>query len=176
MQAQVPNSPYVGLWTRLEGFQPSELADLISKRHAVRLGLMRNTIHLVTARDCLALYPLFPATLERTLKTSPFGRNLVGVDISAVVAQARVLLQDKPRTFSELGLLLRQRWPDRDPTSLAYVIRHLVPIVQVPPRGICGKNGQPSWTSAEHWLARRPAAMQPADKLFRRYLRAFGPA
>src|SRR5437763_82180 len=134
MQAQVPNSPYVGLWTRLEGFQPSELADLISKRRAVRLGLMRNTIHVVTARDCLALYPLFPATLERALKTSPFGRNLVGVDMSAVVAQARVLLQDKPRTFSELGLLLRQRWPDRDPTSLAYVIRHLVPIVQVPPR------------------------------------------
>ena len=176
MQAQVPNSPYVGLWTRLEGFQPSELADLISKRRAVRLGLMRNTIHLVTARDCLALYPLFPATLERTLKTSPFGRNLVGVDMSAVVAQARVLLQDKPRTFSELGKLLQQRWPDRDPTSLAYVIRHLVPIVQVPPRGIWGKSGQPTWTSAEHWLGRPPAAKPSLEKLVRRYLGAFGPA
>jgi len=65
MQAQVPNSPYVGLWTRLEGFQPKELTELISKRRAVRLGLLRNTIHLVTARDCLALYPLFPATLDR---------------------------------------------------------------------------------------------------------------
>jgi len=176
MQAQVPNSPYVGLWTRLEGFQPGELADLISKRRAVRLGLMRNTIHLVTARDCLALYPLFPATLERTLKTSPFGRNLVGVDMSAVVAEARVLLQDKPRTFSELGLLLRQHWPDRDPTSLAYVIRHLVPIVQVPPRGIWGKSGQPTWTSAEHWLGRPPAAKPSLEKLVRRYLAAFGPA
>ena len=176
MQAQVPNSPYVGLWTRLEGFQPSELADLISKRRAVRLGLMRNTIHLVTARDCLALYPLFPATLERTLKTSPFGRNLVGVDMSAVVAEARVLLQDKPRTFSELGLLLRQHWPDRDPTSLAYVIRHLVPIVQVPPRGIWGKSGQPTWTSAEHWLGRPPVAKPSLEKLVRRYLAAFGPA
>src|SRR5256714_6214156 len=92
MQAQVPNSPYVGLWTRLEGFQPKELAELISKRRAVRLGLLRNTIHLVTARDCLALYPLFPATLERTLKTSPFGRNLGGVDRTPVVAQAPVLL------------------------------------------------------------------------------------
>ena len=176
MQAQVPNSPYVGLWTRLEGFRPSELADLISKRRAVRLGLLRNTIHLVTARDCLALYPLFPTTLERTLKTSPFGRNLVGVDMSSVVAAARVLLQDIPRTFSELGKLLQQRWPDRDPTSLAYVIRHLVPIVQVPPRGIWGKSGQPTWTSAEHWLGRPPAAKPSLEKLVRRYLGAFGPA
>jgi hypothetical protein len=176
MQAQVPNSPYVGLWTRLEGFQPSELADLINTRRAVRLGLLRNTIHLVTARDGLALYPLFPATLERTLKSSPFGRNLVGVDMSAVVAQARTLLQEKPRTFSELGALLNQRWPDRDPTSLAYVIRHLVPIVQVPPRGIWGKSGQPTWTSAEHWLGRTPAAKPSLEKLVRRYLAAFGPA
>src|SRR6266702_4217265 len=176
MQAQVPNSPYVGLWTRLEGFRPSELADLIGKRRAVRLGLLRNTIHLVTARDCLALYPLFPTTLERTLKTSPFGRNLVGMDMSSVVAAARVLLQDKPRTFSELGKLLQQRWPDRDPTSLAYVIRHLVPIVQVPPRGIWGKSGQPTWTSAEHWLGRPPAAKPSLEKLVRRYLGAFGPA
>ncbi len=176
MQAQVPNSPYVGLWTRLEGFQPGELADLIRKRRAVRLGLMRNTIHLVTARDCLDLYPLFPATLERTLKSSPFGRNLVGVDMSAVVAQARTLLEEKPRTFSELGNLLKQRWPDRDPTSLAYVIRHLVPIVQVPPRGIWGTSGQPTWTSAEHWLGRTPTTKPSLEKLVRRYLGAFGPA
>jgi hypothetical protein len=176
MQAQVPNAPYIGLWTRLDGFQPNELADLINKRRAVRLGLMRNTIHLVTARDCLALYRLFPATLERTLKSSPFGRNLVGVDMSAVVAEARVLLQDKPRTFSELGKLLQQRWPDRDPTSLAYVIRHLVPIVQVPPRAIWGKSSQATWASAEDWLG-RPLSTKPSiDKMVLRYLAAFGPA
>jgi hypothetical protein len=176
MQAQVPNSPYVGLWTRLEGFQPDELADLISKRRAVRLGLMRNTIHLVTARDCLALYPLFHAVLERTLKTSHFGRNLVGVDMSAVVAQAGALLEEKPRTFSQLGTLMQRTWPDRDPTSLAYAIRHLVPIVQVPPRGIWGKSGQATWTTAELWLG-RPLRLEPSiEKLIRRYLAAFGPA
>ena len=176
MQAQVPNSPYVGLWTRLEGFQPIELADLINKRRAVRLGLMRNTIHLVTARDCLEQRPHFQSLFERGWQTSHFGRNLVGIDISAVIAEATVLMREKPRTFAELGKLLQRRWPERDATSLAYAIRYLVPIVQVPPRGIWGKSAQPSWTSTEIWLA-RPLAPKPSiDKLVVRYLAAFGPA
>jgi hypothetical protein len=176
MQAQVPNSPYVGLWTRLEGFHPDELADLINTRRAVRLGLMRNTIHLVTARDCLEQRSHFQSLFERAWQTSHFGRNLVGIDIRAVIAEATLLMAEKPRTFSELGKLLQRRWPDRDATSLAYAIRYLVPIVQVPPRGIWGKSAQATWTSTELWL-RRPLAAKPSiDKLVLRYLAAFGPA
>jgi hypothetical protein len=176
MQAQVPNSPYVGLWTRLEGFQPNELADLINSRRAVRLGLMRNTIHLVTARDSLAQRPLYQSLFDRGWQTSSFGRNLVGVDISAVIAKATVLMKERPRTFAELGKLLQRGWPDRDATSLAYAIRYLVPIIQVPPRGIWGKSAQPTWTSTELWLG-RPLATKPSiDKLVLRYLAAFGPA
>src|SRR5688500_75245 len=46
MQAQIPLDPYFALWSRLERFQPPELADLLTSRRVVRAALMRTTIHL----------------------------------------------------------------------------------------------------------------------------------
>ena len=58
MQAQVPENPYVALWSRIDGFRPEALSELIAERELVRAGLMRSTLHLVSARDCVAIHPL----------------------------------------------------------------------------------------------------------------------
>ncbi len=174
MQAQAPDPPYVGLWTRLEDFRPDELARLILDRRAVRIALMRNTVHLVTARDCLKLRPLVQPVIDRGLRASRKG--LEGVDIEALSAAGRALLEERARTAKELGVLLQERWPERDPASLARAIRHLAPLVQVPPRGVWGKSGQTTHTTAEAWLG-RPLDPDPSpDEMVARYLAAFGPA
>jgi len=49
LQVQAPKAPYVGLWTRLAGFRPQWLEDLVTERSVVRAHLMRNTVHLVDA-------------------------------------------------------------------------------------------------------------------------------
>ncbi len=54
LQAQAPFPPYYGLVSRLGGFRPDDLAALITRRNVVRIALMRGTIHLVSARDCLS--------------------------------------------------------------------------------------------------------------------------
>ena len=51
MQSQAPGPPYVGLWSRLEGFAFDELAGLMKDRSVLRIVLMRGTLHLVSARD-----------------------------------------------------------------------------------------------------------------------------
>src|SRR5437763_1266824 len=76
MQAQAPNLPYIGLWSRLSGFRTEELSRLVETRAAVRISLMRNTIHLVTTRDAVALKPFLMALGERGfLRGGPCGRG-----------------------------------------------------------------------------------------------------
>jgi Winged helix DNA-binding domain len=177
LQAQEPRDPYVALWTRLEGFDPTELGGMVADGRAVRSPLMRATIHLVTPRDCLTLHPLVQPVLERNFWTgSPFGRRVKGIDVDALLADGRALIEKRPRTTAQLRTLLAERWPGHDPSSLAYAITHLVPVVQVPPRGVWNGKGLPTWTTTESWL-RQPVDPSPSiDRVVLRYLAAFGPA
>jgi Winged helix DNA-binding domain len=176
MQAQVPTDPYIGLWTRLEHFRQDELARLVTEREAVRVGFLRTTLHLVSARDCLTLWPVLRPVMERAYRGSPFGRNLAGLDNDDVQSAGGAILEERPRTISELGRSLGELWPDRDPSSLAYALRFLEPIVQVPPRGVWGAKGRAVWTTAEAWLGQPLGIDSSPDRLVHRYLAAFGPS
>jgi hypothetical protein len=178
MQAQAPLVPYFGLWTRLAGFEPRELVELIESRAVVRApAMLRTTIHLMSARDCLSMRPVLQPVQERGFRTgSPFGRQLAGIDLDEVLAVGRSLLDEKPRTVSDLRGHLSERFPGWDPSSLAYAVRYLVPIVQVPPRGIWGKGGQPLIESTEKWLGMPLGTDASPDEMIVRYLRSFGPA
>lgn len=175
LQAQAPFPPYYGLWSRLDGFLPGDLSSLILERRVVRIGLMRGTIHLVSADDCLRLRPVLQPVLERGLRAN-FGRQLTGVDRAALAAAGRVLVEDRPMTFSELGAALSPQWPGHPAAALAQCVRGLVPLVQVPPRAVWGEAGRAAHTSAEAWLGRPLAASASPDQVVLRYLAAFGPA
>jgi hypothetical protein len=176
LQAQNTPSPYVALWSRLEGFRPEALSRLLRARRAVRLALHRSTIHLVTARDCLALRPVMQPALERALASSPFGRRLGGLDLGALAGVGRGLLEAEPLTTSELGARLAARGTGVDAEALGQAMRALLPLVQVPPRGLWGEGGPPRCATAEAWIGRALATDAAPDALALRYLAAFGPA
>ncbi len=177
MQSQVPDSPYYGLWSRLADFRAESLSSLIERRGAVRIALMRSTIHLVTSRDCLDLRPVLDDVQIRSLYVGgPFGRNIEGMSLDDLVARGRALLEETPRTIGQLGKALAETWPKRDPTSLGYAIRNLVPMVQIPPRGLWRTSGQTRCTTAEAWLGRSLGTHRAPNEMIKRYLAAFGPA
>ena len=127
LQAQNPLDPYSALWSRLEGFDPAVLADAVVERRLVRIVVMRGTIHLVTADDCLRLRPLVQPVLDGEMaRHSQFKATLAGLDLEPVLAFARPYLAE-PRSVRHLRAALAERFPDLDPGALA-------PGVPQPPR------------------------------------------
>jgi Winged helix DNA-binding domain len=193
LQAQAPLAPYVGLAARLGGFDPDDLKVLLTGRAVLRAHLMRNTVHLVTAQDFVAFRALFQPVMDRAL-AGAFGRRLAGVDLAELQAVARPLLAGSALTRTQLGEQLAAYWPSHEPAALAYAATHLLPLVQVPPRGLWGCGGPATWFLAAAWLDRPAAAgqelasqepappagppdrAQAAAQLVLRYLAAYGPA
>ncbi|MFD4179553.1 winged helix DNA-binding domain-containing protein [Rhodococcus sp. NPDC058514] len=176
LQAQAPMAPYFALWARLKGFRPADLSSLIENRDVVRIVVMRGTVHAVTAADALALRPWVQPIMDADLRTNTLHKNgLVGMDLAALADWSRATLEHTPLSMAELRPLLAERWPDRDPVALAHGVRNLLPLVQVPPRGIWGRSGQPVCTTLERWTDAPLSESQP-DEMILRYLAAYGPA
>ena len=89
LQAQIPRDPYVALWSRLAGFDPDELGRDVAERRAVRIVVMRATIHLVTADDALTLRPLTQPVLAAELRRHPeHAPRLRDLDLDPIMAIA----------------------------------------------------------------------------------------
>jgi hypothetical protein len=176
MQAQNPHDPYYALWARIDGFDAAELSAMIDRREALRGALMRATLHLTTTEDFVFLRSLLQPTLSAVLGSTAFAKDTAHVDRDALLAFGRALLEERPMTRAQLGPLLHERWPDAPGASLAQVVTYLLPVVQVPPRGIWGHSGPAVWATLERWAGVSVPADVDPRQLVLRYLAAFGPA
>ncbi|MEQ8675362.1 MAG: winged helix DNA-binding domain-containing protein [Aggregatilineales bacterium] len=174
LQSQIPNPPYIGLWTRLHNFKRDDLTQLMESRQIVRAAMMRSTLHLVSAGDHHRFRPVIQPAIERALR-SFFGKRGRSLDIEKLVAAARPFLLEDYRTTGDLRACLLEVEPDADADAMAYLIRTYLPLVQVPPGGTWGAGSMAAYAIAEDWLGE---FNQTADlrTLFFRYLEACGPA
>lgn len=176
MQGQNPHDPYYALWARIRGFRAGELSKLLAGRAVVRAALMRGTIHLVSAHDYRSMRPIFHSVLTRVLGSTTFARDTREPDPETLLFVAREVIAEQPRTRAELARLLEERWPSVPGSSLAQVATYLLPLVQIPPRGLWGESGAARWALAESWLGSPLDPPQEPDGIILRYLGAFGPA
>lgn len=185
LQAQAPNPPYYGLWTRLAEFRHDDLTTLLTERRVVRAACQRSTLHLVSARDFAALRGVFDDVLDRQLRGA-YGKALAGIDFADIVAAGEVLLRKQRLTNAELGARLAERWPGCDETALAAVLRCHRALIHVPPAGTWDYNKSAQLALAAAWLSEL-GLTEPLDASAAidasvisawvpRYLAAFGPA
>ena len=175
LQAQAPLPPYLGLWSRLRGFDPDVLGRMLTEREVVRLTLMRGTVHLVTPRDAALLRPLVQVAIERG-HNGAFGRRMGGAEPDAVAAAAREELEAGPLTARELANALVARGIGGDVEAIGNAVRAYVPLVQLPPRGVWGKGGRARYATLSAWTGLDVEAEPSIDDVVLRYLGAFGPA
>ena len=176
MQAQEPGPPYLGLWSRLEGFDEAELAEAIENRQVVRATVMRGTLHLLPSKDFVRLRSaLAPAVGEGMLRV--LGKRAQGLDVAELVEQGRSLFDDADAlSAKQLRDALAERHPEADVRALAAVVRTQIPLVRVPDGGRWGFTPKAPFTDAERWLGQPLRKSADRKELVRRYLGAFGPA
>lgn len=177
LQAQSTTSPYLSLWTRLDGFERHQLVRALKRRRLVKAIIQRGTLHIVTPSDYWAF-----ATARRKLGgivwPPSYEARLPTVSLVKLAAAVAAELEGVELTFKEVRALLEPyEQPGISPTFIWRRIQGHAYIVHVPPSGIWGYGGQGVYTAAEGTLVGGPPpAEEGFDRLVRTYLAAYGPA
>lgn len=175
LQAQWPKPPFIGLWSRLAGFQRDDLAALLKQRKAVRATTLRGTLHVVSAKDYLGFRGVMLPMLTRSV-TAILRERAKGLDFQGIEAAARSFYQGGPRTFDEVRDFLLTKYPYCDERALGLTARMLVPLVMEPTDAAWTFPSVSKFALAELWLGKKPSLLGDPQSLVLRYLAAFGPA
>ena len=168
LQAQYAPSMYIGLWSRLEGFDRSTLTGALHRRTVVQGTLMRATIHLVSAAD----YWPFAVGIRAERRAWWLRVHRAEPDESAHVVAARRLRRRLAR-----GPLRRREIQELLGKEAASGVGLWLDLVRVPPSGTWEQRRADLYGSAEDWLGPEDATPDDGlDRLVSRYLAGFGPA
>ena len=168
LQAQLPRPPFIGLWTRLEGFRREDLVRLIERGDVVRATMFRATLHLMSRRDYVKFRTAIQPALSWGMAAVLKGR--AGFDVAGLLAGAAEFFREG-RTFDEFRDHLLSRDPECDARAIAYAVRLHLPLVNVAAET---KWGYPAGAPFASFDAVEAEAA--SEDLVLRYLGAFGPA
>src|SRR5262245_44069732 len=165
LQAQYAPSAYVGLWSRVEGFERDALTRALERRTLVQATLMRNTIHIVSRAD------YWPLVIAVRAERMAWSRSVQRTDERAVRRKAerlRRFLADGPRRQKEVA----------DAGLWVPGVGIWLDVVRVPPSGTWERRRADLYGLAEDWVGPEPKLGEEdaREHLVRRYLGAFGPA
>lgn len=170
LQTQYAPSAYIGLWSRLDGFQRPQLTQALERGRIIQGTLMRVTIHMVSARD----YPLLTEAVRRSrqewwLRVAR-DRALDSAGHIEVASILRDALLDGPRTRAQLIEILVASGFGKDIWEGAGL---WIDMIRVPPSGTWERRRADLYGLAPSGSVSEAEGL---EHLVRRYLGGFGPA
>ncbi len=172
IQAQYAPSSYIGLWSRIDGFQRQHLTRALERGGLLQGTLMRVTIHIVTAKD----YPLLTEAIRLSRRAwwqrVSRERRLDGHEMASAADVVRRALAGGPLTRKELIETLSE---EGYPKDVWEGVGLWVDMIRVPPSGTWERRRADIYGLA-------PEPTSPVTEgaglthLVARYLGGFGPA
>lgn len=171
IQAQYAPSMYIGLWSRLQGFERVRLTRALERRSVVQGTLLRTTIHLVSPRD----WWTFSAAVRRERREGWLRYRRGEPSEKQMDAGARRLasrLQEGPVKRSELQEIVGLGARGTNGASV------WLDLVRIPPSGTWKQRRADLFADAASWITPPDeiAEGEAQADLVRSYLRGFGPA
>jgi winged helix DNA-binding protein len=180
LQAQWPPSPYLGLWTRLDGFTPDQLVRAVARRTVVKATLMRTTLHLVSAADYLSYAGIYRQSRIRELQRQLAAQG-EDADFAEDGERVAAFAAEKARSRPELLALLgrpKLRIEERAPWLAWYGLSAYAGLVNGPSSSVWRQHtAGGTFVPARTWLgADAVEGDAAAASLVRSYLAGFGPS
>jgi hypothetical protein len=172
LQAQYAPSMYIGLWSRMEGFEREQLDRALERRSVAQGTLMRATIHLVSKGDYWPMaLGIRRSRREAWLNTS-YRRDYNAKQMSAAARKLRSRIEDETMGRKEIHELLGSD------SVVTNGVNMWLDLVRVPPSGTWERRRADLYAAAEHRQGPPPKIdeKEGLELLVRRYLGGFGPA
>ena len=174
LQAQEPAAPYLALWNRIDGFDPSDLDRSFADGAIVKASLFRFTLHAVAADD------ISWARAAMQSRVRDAGYHAILDDIGLTAERIDDLLEQlskvmaEPHSNADMEQVLSQLVPEADdPARLWSALRIVGAFRNAPTTDLWSFGRTPAFLPCTAAADDEPAA---TAELVRRYLTAFGPA
>jgi len=173
LQAQYAPSMYIGLWSRMEGFERDQLDRALKRRSVAQGTLMRATIHLVSKADYWPMAIGVRRSRREAWVEGRARRGYTAKQASSAARELRARLGDGTMSRKEIHELLGSD------SVITNGVNMWLDLVRVPPSGTWDRRRADLYAVAEHWLGEPPPKLdepKSIELLVRRYLGGFGPA
>jgi hypothetical protein len=168
IQAQYAPAMYIGLWSRLDGFERDQLTRALARKSVVQGTLLRTTIHLVSAAD---YWPFVVGIRKRRREQWVRGHKADARKIEAACRKLRPHFKGGALTQKEIDEILSGDAATRNGVGL------FLDLVRVPPAGTWDRRRADIYALAEEWIGKSSTTeKQGVERLVQRYLSGFGPA